>query len=422
MAEVLVLQLGNDAASAARWIVVDSSGARVSAPVMGPLSAARVDAAERRIVVLVPASDVLTTEVEIPVKAPAKILAALPFALEESVADDIEELHFAAGPRADDGTVPVAVVNHARMQDWLDALQAADIEPHALIAENAGLAVIPGTISLLLAGDNVFINDGNSTELVFQGIGPEDALQAIGALDRAEDDEDEDSVSLPGHVLVYCDADAEVAWSASFSALRAQFESFDVKVLPDGQLPRLAVTVGAGAGINLLQGQYAPKAEYGGYFRPWRIAAGLLVAVGLIGLAGLGLDTLRLSQQEADLKARFMEEYREIAPGASEVRDPVAVISSLRNRTGSGGGESSVFLQSLEQLGAAMQANTTASIQAISYRGGVIDIRLTAPSVSVLDDIQRRIDQGGSFEAEIQSTDQDDDKVNSRIQIRAAGS
>ena len=420
MAEVLVLQLGNDAASAARWIVVDSSGARISAPVMGPLSAARVDAADRRIVVLVPASDVLTTEVEIPVKAPAKILAALPFALEESVADDIEELHFAAGPRADNGTVPVAVVNHACMQGWLDTLQAADIEPHALIAENAGLAVIPGTISLLLAGNNVFINDGDSTELVFQDIGPEDALQAIGALDRA--DADDDAVSLPGHVLVYCDADAEAAWSAHFSALRAQFESFDVKVLPDGQLPRLAVTVGAGAGINLLQGQYAPKAEYGGYFRPWRIAAGLLVAVGLIGLAGLGLDTLRLSQQEADLKARFMEEYREIAPGASEVRDPVAVISSLRSRTGSGGGESSVFLQSLEQLGAAMQANATASIQAISYRGGVIDIRLTAPSVSVLDDIQRRIDQGGSFEAEIQSTDQDDDKVNSRIQIRAVGS
>ena len=117
-----------------------------------------------------------------------------------------------------------------------------------------------------------------------------------------------------------------------------------------------------------------------------------------------------------------MEEYREIAPGASEVRDPVAVISSLRSRTGSGGGESSVFLQSLEQLGAAMQANAEADIQAISYRGGVIDIRLTAPSVAVLDDIQRRIDQGGSFEAEIQSTDQDDDKVNSRIQIKAAGS
>ena len=387
---------------------------------MGPLNAARVDAAERKVVVLVPAADVLTTEVQIPVKAPAKILAALPFALEESVADDIEELHFAAGKRAEDGTVPVAVVNRVRMLEWLDALDAAELEPHALVAENAGLAIIPGTISLLLAGDTVFINDGASTELVMQGIGPEDALQAIGALDRS--DGDDEGAGLPGHVLVYCDADAEATWSTHFSALRAQFETFDVKVLPDGQLPRLAVTVAAGAGINLLQGEFAPKAEYGGYFRPWRIAASLLLAIGVIGLAGLGLDTLRLSQQESELKARFMEEYREIAPGASEVRDPVAVISSLRSRTGSGGGESSVFLQSLEQLGAAMQANAAADIQAISYRGGVIDIRLTAPSVAVLDDIQRRIDQGGSFEAEIQSTDQDDDKVNSRIQIKAAGS
>ncbi len=420
MAEVLVLQLGDDAATAARWIVVDSSGARISAPVMGPLNAARVDAAERKIVVLVPAADVLTTEAEIPVKAPAKILAALPFALEESVADDIEDLHFAAGPRADDGTVPVAVVNRARMLEWLDTLTEAEIEPHALIAENAGLAVIPGTISLLLAGETVFINDGGKTELVMQGIGPDEALQAIGALDRG--DTEDEGAGLPGHVLVYCDAESQATWSTQFSALRAQFESFDVKVLPDGQLPRLAVTVAAGAGINLLQGEFAPKAEYGGYFRPWRIAAGLLLAIGIIGLAGLGLDTLRLSQQETELKARFMEEYREIAPGASDVRDPVAIISSLRSRTGGGGSESSIFLQSLEQLGAAMEANAAADIQAISYRGGVIDIRLTAPSVAVLDDIQRRIDQGGSFEAEIQSTDQDDDKVNSRIQIKAVGS
>ncbi len=420
MAEVLVLQLGDNAESAARWIVVDSSGARISAPVMGPLSAARVDAAERKLVVLVPAADVLTTEVEIPVKAPAKILAALPFALEESVADDIEELHFAAGKRDEGGTVPVAVVNRLRMLEWLDMLRAADIEPHALIAENAGLAIIPGTISLLLAGDTVFINDGDSTELVMQGIGPEEALQAIGALDRSESEDE--GASLPGHVLVYCDADAEDTWSTHFSALRAQFETFDVKVLPDGQLPRLAVTVAAGAGINLLQGEFAPKAEYGGYFRPWRIAAGLLLGIGVIGLAGLGLDTLRLSQQESELKARFMEEYREIAPGASEVRDPVAVISSLRARTGGGGGEASLFLQSLEQLGAAMQANAAADIQAISYRGGVIDIRLTAPSVAVLDDIQRRIDEVGTFEAEIQGTTPEEDKVNSRIQIKAAGS
>ena len=41
---------------------------------------------------------------------------------------------------------------------------------------------------------------------------------------------------------------------------------------------------------------------------------------------------------------------------------------------------------------------------------------------AVLDDIQRRIDDSGTFEADIQSTDQDDDKVNSRIQIRTTGS
>ena len=116
-----------------------------------------------------------------------------------------------------------------------------------------------------------------------------------------------------------------------------------------------------------------------------------------------------------------MAEYREIAPGSAEVRDPVAVISSLRARTGSGTGAPAVFLQSLEQLSRALGENDDADVQAISYRAGVVDIRLSAPSVSVLDSVQRLIDESGAFEAEIQSTDQGDDRVNSRIQIQAVG-
>ena len=100
------------------------------------------------------------------------------------------------------------------------------------------------------------------------------------------------------------------------------------------------------------------------------------------------------------------------------MRDPAAIISSLRGRAGTSSAPA-VFLQALEKLGAAMQENPTASLQAISYRAGVIDLRISAPTVSVLDSVQRKVDESGTFEAEIKTTDQDDDTVNSRIQIKA---
>jgi hypothetical protein len=52
----------------------------------------------------------------------------------------------------------------------------------------------------------------------------------------------------------------------------------------------------------------------------------------------------------------------------------------------------------------------------------VVDIRLTAPNMGILVEIQKAVDQEGQFQATIQSTDQDDDKVSSRMQIQEVGS
>lgn len=428
MAEVLVIRLGDSAPATVEWIVVDSHGSRLGHPVTGPLSAAQVDARDRKIIVLLPAADVLTTAVDIPVKSHAKILQALPFALEEIVADDVEDLHFAAGQRKEGGDIPVSIIAHEKLAAYVELLTEAGIDPDALVSENHGLANLPGTISMLIAEDQILINDGDKTDLSLQGIGPAEAMAAIGAYEMDEspsaadeDDDAEQAPAAPRHVLVYCESGLEQTYAHDFIALRHDFESLDVKLLPDGMLPRLAVTVATGAGVNLLQGRYGAKTEYSSYFRPWRYAAMLLLGLGVVATANKGVSYFQLSQREAELREQFMSEYRQIVPGAPDVADPAAAVNSLRARAGGSSSTPPVFLQSLEHLSTALGENDEADVQAISYRAGVVDIRLSAPSVSVLDNVQRLVDEGGAFDAAIQSTDQDGDKVNSRIQIKASG-
>jgi hypothetical protein len=50
-----------------------------------------------------------------------------------------------------------------------------------------------------------------------------------------------------------------------------------------------------------------------------------------------------------------------------------------------------------------------------------VDIRVTAPNVATLDKIQRSIGESGGFVASIQSTDQEGERVSSRMQIQAGG-
>ena len=421
MSEFFVIRLPESPAEPAQWIAVDSSGARRSPPGAGLLADAALATGGRQVIVLVPSAEVLTTSVDIPVKG-AKLQAALPYALEEYLAEDVDELHFAAGTRRSSGRTPVSVVSDKRLDEWLAVLADAGITASSVVAESYGLARIPGTISMLLAEDSVFVNDGGDIELVMQGVSPGDALAAIGALDDGSEVEDEldERQRMPRHVLVYCSAADDEKYQHDWIAIRQELDSLDIKLLPDGVMPRLAVTVATGAGINLLQGRYAPKKEYAGLFRPWKYAAMLAVAFVLVGLAVKAADYYRLTAQESTLRETFNSEYQAMLPGAPGTEDPQAVIESLKRRVGTVEA-TPVFLESMVQLSKAIQQNRMARIQAISFRAGVTDLRISAPDVATLDGVQRAIGESGQFSAAIQSTDQDGDGVSSRIQIQESG-
>lgn len=420
MAEFLVIRLGADEHAHASWIAVDDAGTRRTPPVTGPLSEAARDIGNREVIALVPAGETSTLTCDLQAKG-ARLRAALPFALEEQVADEIENLHFAPGNRRANGDLPVTVVAHDRMDAWVERLREAGIRPARLVPEEHGLAVVPNTLSLLVAEDQLVFNDGASLEFVMQGVTPIDALMAAGIV--GDDGRAEAAKDVSKHLLVYCEPAAEQRFEQDWNRLRQHLDSVDINLLPDGALPRLAVTVASGAGVNLLQGRYGESTDAGAILRPWRYAAMLLVALGALGMLGKAIDYYRLTSEEAALKEQFTAEYRKIRPDDTrEVMDPMGTVTSIRRSFGAGGSAPAVFLPSLQQLAAALKENEEAEILAISYRAGVIDVRLTAPDVATLDKIEKSIAESDRFAASIQSTDRIGDQVNSRIQIREVGS
>ncbi len=420
MAEYLVIRLGREPDQQVEWVVADDNGTRRSPPGAGTLAEAAARAQGRPVIVLVPGIEALTTTVNIPTRSGARLLAALPYALEEHIAADVESMHFAAGDRRDTGERPVAAISRGALDGWIEQLSEAGIQPWKMIPENYGLARIPGTMSVLVDDDYVMFNDGDSLEFVLEGATPSDALAAAGALeDHGEDDA---PVEQSGHLVVYCNAADEERLSHDWIALRHELHSVDINLLPDGALPRLAVTVASGAGVNLLQGKYGPKADYGSWFRPWRRAAILLLTLAVVGLAGKGADFWRLSKEEATLQSQFMTQVQQFRPTTSnDVRDPLGLVRSIRGSLG-GTQATPVFLASLHELAGALVQNDSADVEAVSYRAGVIDVRLTSPDVETVGNIQQAIGASGQFTATIQSSDRVGERINSRIQIREAGS
>lgn len=416
MSEFVVIRLAAED-QAVEWVLVDSNGTRRSGVSGGNLEQAAAAAGEHAVIVLVPAEDILLTTVHMPVRSTAKIRTALPFALEENLADDVEDLHFAIGDRQENNRLPVAVVSRDKMAQWMDRLAGAGIEPVMLAAENHGLAKIPGTLSVMVDDETVMFNDGADAEFSMQGVKPSDVLVIAGHLGETQTEDGENS----GHLVVFCTAEQDENLGHDWIALRHELHSVDVKVLPDGVLPKLAVTVAAGHGINLLQGSYGKKTEYGPLLRPWKVAALLLLGLAMTGIAMQGVGYYQLVQDEATLRAQFNAEYRLLRPGDTRaIIDPVKTVESLRRAAGASAAPQ-VFLPGLRELGVALAANSEARIEVISYRAGIIDLRLIAPDVATLDKIQQAVTASGRFQASIGSMDQVADKINGRIQIREAG-
>ena len=116
MSEVVFLRLHGPAALAAdthaEWLTIDSSTLRHGNVQSGSLAQAAEAIGSRRATVLVPGADILLAEPVLPLKSSAKLAQVVPFALEEQLAADVEDLHFAVGKRDSRPGTPVAVVSH----------------------------------------------------------------------------------------------------------------------------------------------------------------------------------------------------------------------------------------------------------------------------------------------------------------------
>ncbi|RYE04288.1 MAG: general secretion pathway protein GspL [Sphingomonadales bacterium] len=97
--------------------------------------------------ILVPTEQVRLLEVDLPLANRAKRLAALPFAIEDRIAEPVESVHIALGDEVEPKQYLVGVVSHVVMARWV------------AIAEAAGLghaAIVPDVLSVPVSAKDVW--------------------------------------------------------------------------------------------------------------------------------------------------------------------------------------------------------------------------------------------------------------------------
>ena len=417
VSESLVIRMG--AGASASWVAVDDTGAILGDVGTGTLADAALAATSRQAIVLVlaPALEVMRASADLPLRSGPRLLQALPFALEEQLAEDVDALHFAPGIRADDGPLPVAVVRRVLIEEWIARLAAAGIRPARLYSEADAVGSMPNTMTLLVQDDIAILSPADGPPATVDASAAATVLELCIAGD-VEGETERD----PMHVVIYGDETSLAELEPRLESLRPRLASLDLRALVDGPLPRLAAQIVTSPGVNLLQGEFAPRSSLSAYWPAWRLAAALLLAL-VVAMLGTQLaEAYRSRQQLAAVRAAVDQAFHYVFPDAGPVVDARAELSARLQRLGSrGAGGNHEFLDVLRVVAQALGSSGGARIEAVSYRAGTMELRLRAPSVEVLDRIQNQIGQTGGLQAQIQSANASGSEVIGRLQISRTG-
>lgn len=440
----------HDAASGeVSWIVQEPDNPR--GPVFhGDLQTAANHALGCRVVVLVPSEYVLLTQVALPVMNRQRLVKAIPFALEETLASDVDDLHFAAGPRNDDEHNACAVVDCGQMDSWLAQLKEVNIQPDVVTSATCAVPFEAGDWSLLVSdmtrSGGIVLRTGAQSGLTLDHNNLVPLLRCF--LENTETDQ------RPGQLRVIvcedaarnislCDEPAMTDVGSTGQQItdvpqdETRDQAFDKTVTQLGQLcdeagvslkiqpaddEFLAILVHSFNEqdcINLLQGEYSRKEQFEKLLRPWRAAAAIVFVWLLLQTGFMVAEYQTLASRDVQLRSEIVAVFRDAFPDAKNIVDPKEQMRRGLEKLQGGGANNNDIITLLAMMGEIVSDTSGMVVKGIRYKSDTLDVDIEVADLQALDKLKIRLVKEAGLDVEIVSASSRSGKVESRLKISA---
>ena len=354
--------------------------------------------------VFIPSEFVLRVACDVPGRSQAQIRRALPFAVEEYIASDIETMHIAHGPIKAGEKIHCNLLSRDQIENWLNCFTSVGVHPGAFVADAEILEQDASVATLIFDNTSVLVNNAEQAAV----IGRDTLAMALGTL------EIDRIISLNG-----LPTDIELG----------QLEnSIDVEEVPIGEagiLEYLAKQHRDGNPyVNLLQGEYRPIRPQSANATRWRSVAALAAVWVIVGFLSIVVQGWWASSEADRLEADSFAFYKETFPRESQ---PVSV-DQLRRRMSSKLGQSvsgdnngsGAFIDLAAHFSNVSKPNH--EVLSISYteQRRELNIEVLLRNYDELDAYKSELSARG-IEVETSSAEQEARGIRSRMRVRYAG-
>lgn len=428
MRDRLFMRIDQDFPAKVSWFRVGASSDRRCSQSRGSLMDAATEASACQLIVLVPGADVLLSQVAVPSRQRQHIINAVPFALEDQLASDIDELHFALGPRNKEGVVPVAIVAREKMTAWLHQLREAGLDPHIMLPDVLALPWQENTWTLLHDDQLVLVRKNIYNAAVI------DALAFNAWLELALNEAGEDKPKNIQLLEYQQDSKAGLKVNIADAVTDEMPDNADEKpvsseilievVEPSGDpLQLFAENFSADNCLNLIQGEYSRREQIGRLLRPWRLAAAFVLVLSLLAVGKSVGDYIALNNLNTQLRAEINQIYLDTFPKARKVVNArlqmERKLSALK--ISSGTDNTRGFLPILAMIGKPLKGIEGADLRHVTYQDGRLNLSLRIKSLQLLEKLKIELLKNKNINVDIKSASSRDEYVDARLQLWQKG-
>lgn len=403
MARRVIIHIPDLKVDAVRWVTANDDGAVSGDIASGTLAEAAADVEGKRSVLVLPGNDVLLSEAQVPGGSVRAATQAVRYELEEQLADDVDSLHFALGPKNKEDVFPVAVVDHGTMEDITAMCEEVGLRPTQMVPETLAIPKhdnpTPGGTgwTALVDGAKTVVRLNGHTGFAI------DTDMAGMALKGAKKDLPDD---IEPAMVVY-------RTSAATAALETPAD-IDVETrVCDDVLSLYAMGLATSPTINLLQGEYSTKTQMDKAWKPWRWTGVLAAVLVVILFGGKWLDYRSLKKQESALDTSIAAAFNKAMPGKRMVRPVSQIRAAMGEETG---GTTSGFTTSLHAIADSFATKPDTLIRSLAVRDGRFDLDVITDELGTLDELKAELKKR-DLTLTVQSANRDNDGLRSRLRI-----
>lgn len=381
---MLVLRLQTPSDPEPAWAVLE--GNQPAEWTHGPWETLLPLTRAQQVVLLIPSRSVLLTRTTINTRNQRQLKQALPYALEDVIADDPENQHIVWQTYPDSAQVDVAVIDRTHLREWLSVLQAHQLRPNVILPDVFALPWQADSVTLWHQGDQVWVRTGELSGYASNHHALPMLLDALAVTSGVQP------------LRLYSDQPTVLTNDPRF------------QIIPETEAEHLQpASLQAAMKLNLLQGlQDESSAQLREQWQRWRLAAILAAIVGALAIGWYGADSFRLQRQLDTLDADNLRLFTELFPDAGSP-DPrglknrlASELASLRGKSGqtnTGGA-----LPPLAQFAGAFAQIPGLVVEEIRTEGTTVTVNLQAKEQQPLETLRDTLEKTLGKPVDMQSS------------------